>query len=88
MAITRDHENFNESMKWLLDPKTSGEAARLRNLQLWKIEQRPMLMKLCTQLDGNRGDAGRPFAGTVLGDSPTAPCCEKLPVELGRNPRG
>ncbi|OHT07870.1 hypothetical protein TRFO_23727 [Tritrichomonas foetus] len=43
LCLSRDSDNFNEYMKWMLDPRTSGEAARLRDLHLWKIEKRPRI---------------------------------------------
>jgi hypothetical protein len=81
MALTRDHESINEALRWVLDPKTAGEAARLRDLQLWRLEQRPRLFaKLCLPFNGDGAEGGRAVDTTVLADAPAQPCCEKLPV--------
>ena len=39
MKLTSDSESFNDHMTWMLDPNTSGEAARLRDLHVMRIER-------------------------------------------------
>jgi hypothetical protein len=78
IALTRDHELFNESLKWVLDPETADEAARLRDLQLWKLEHRPRnFVRLYAPFEE------KPHATqvTVIGKPPTEPCCERMPVK-------
>jgi hypothetical protein len=38
LSLTRDNDAFNESMRWMVDPRTSDEAARLRDLHLLRAE--------------------------------------------------
>ena len=38
LNLTRDSENFNDCMRWMLDQRTAGEAARLRDLHIMKME--------------------------------------------------
>jgi hypothetical protein len=40
LSATRDYESFNESVQWMLDPKTSAEAARIRDLHFAHCEGR------------------------------------------------
>jgi hypothetical protein len=40
LNATRDSESFNESVRWMLDPRTSIEAARLRDLHYIHCEGR------------------------------------------------
>lgn len=60
LNLTRDNESFNDCMRWMLDPATSGEAARLRDLHLMKMERRPrVFMRMCASYmqeeEENRG---------------------------------
>ena len=41
MCLSRDCDSFNEYMKWMVDPRTSDEAARIRDLHIMKMEKRP-----------------------------------------------
>ena len=41
MCLSRDYDSFNEYMKWMVDPRTSDEAARIRDLHIMKMEKRP-----------------------------------------------
>jgi hypothetical protein len=82
LAMSRDTESFNESLKWMLDPRTSAEAARLRDLHLVKVEHRPkMFLKMCATFEADDGEENRASRGTVLGLPPEAPSCEALPVD-------
>jgi hypothetical protein len=40
LSLTRDADGFNDTLRWMLNPKTTGELARLRDLQLAKAERR------------------------------------------------
>jgi hypothetical protein len=40
VAATREDQDFNQSLQWMLDSRTSPEVARLRDLQIWRREVR------------------------------------------------
>jgi hypothetical protein len=49
LSLTRDNEGFNDSMRWMLDSRTSGEAARLRDIHIMRFEGKSRsFMKLCS----------------------------------------
>jgi hypothetical protein len=82
IAMTRDIENFNEALKWMLNPKTSAEASRIRDLHLMKAEQRPrMLMRLCATIDEDDESSRSSCPPTVIAPPPDAPAREPLPVD-------
>jgi hypothetical protein len=85
LALTRDTESFNESLKWMLDPRTSSEAARLRDLRLVKVEHRPKLfLKMCSALEVDDGEESRKCGETVIGLPQGAPSCAALPANWSR----
>jgi hypothetical protein len=82
LSLTRDSESFNESLRWMLDPATSGEAARLRDLQLMRLEGRPRaIMKMCAPAGSEEGRVPRTDSSTVLGLPPKSPSVDALPME-------
>ena len=54
LSVTRDNDTFNECMRWILNPNTAAEAARLRDMHLIKMEKKPkMMMKMIMQLENS-----------------------------------
>jgi hypothetical protein len=48
LNLTRDQEGFNDSMRYLIDDRTSSEAARLRDLTLMRLHDKPRaFLKVC-----------------------------------------
>jgi hypothetical protein len=79
--LTRDRENLNECMRWMLDPSTSGEAARLRDLHMMKMEHRPRAFsKMCGAFLQSKGQ-GRTMIETKLSsERPKLPSTDALPT--------
>jgi hypothetical protein len=79
LNFTRDAETFNESLQWMLDPATSAEAGRLRDLQLMRLERSPAaFMRFYAPADEEcpvRSDSA-----TVLGLPPKSPSVDALPT--------
>lgn len=82
LNLTRDNESFNESMKWMLHPHTANEAARLRDIHLIKMEDKPKVyMKMKMPFENGKSDSC-PICTNQLNivDTPEAPSEEALPV--------
>jgi hypothetical protein len=80
LNLTRDADSFNESLQWFLNPTTSAEGARLRDLQLMRLEMRPTsFIRLCAPAD-EKGRVCTP--ATVLGLPPKSPSTDALPLSL------
>jgi hypothetical protein len=81
LNATRDIEAFNEALKWMFDPATSDEAARLRDLHLMRLERRPkglvkMYSSLLAREESNRSP---PIALRISYAPALAPSTEPLP---------
>lgn len=81
LSLTRDSDNFNNSMRWMLDPRTSNEASRLRDLHLMKMERkRKVFMRMCAPFV-NEGTAASSVGSTNTSyDAASEPSTEALPV--------
>ena len=65
LNLTRDSDTFNDCMRWMLDPRTSGEASRLRDLHLMKMERRPkVFMRMCAPFVSQEAKSTVPAATT------------------------
>jgi hypothetical protein len=81
--LTRDSESFNESLRWMLDPATAGESARLRDLQLMRLERRPRSMRrLCSPVLPEADSPPRTDSSTVLGLPLKSPSVDALPLTV------
>ena len=81
LNLTRDSDTFNDCMRWMLDPRTSGEAARLRDLHRMKMARRPKLfMRMCAPFVGEETRSNSlPAANTSYANA-TGPSTAALPV--------
>lgn len=82
LNLTRDNESFNESMKWMLHPHTANEAARLRDIHLIKMEDKPkvyMKMKMPFE-NGKENNCSICTNPLIIVDSPESPSEEALPI--------
>jgi hypothetical protein len=81
LNATRDAEAFNEALKWMLDPVTSNEAARLRDLHLMRLERRPKgLIKMYSPLLAREQSERSPAIAARIPCAPAlAPSTEPLP---------
>jgi hypothetical protein len=83
LSLTRDTETFNESLRWMLDPATTAEAARLRDLQLMRLERRPAaFMRLYAPTGLADDEPVRSDSSTVVGLPPKSPSVDALPLTL------
>ena len=81
LSLTRDSDNFNDCMRWMLDPRTSGEASRLRDLHLMKMERRPkVFMRMCAPFVNEETAGGSITCTNTTYSSATEPSTEALPV--------
>jgi hypothetical protein len=86
IILTRDHEGFNESLRWMLDPATAGEAARLRDLHLMRLDRRPrVLMKMYSPLMDDESPHGYHDAINLAYEPPRRPSTEALPTPWDRD---
>ena len=85
ITLTRDNENFSESIKSMIHPRTAREASRLKDLHLMKIERKPKLfMKLCAPF--LEKDANSEIESTTLllpEQQASEPSATALPVFWG-----
>jgi hypothetical protein len=83
LNLTRDADTFNESIRWMVDPATAAESARLRDLQLMRIERRPIaFIRLYAPARLEENCQVRPSSSTVLGLPPKSPSVDALPLAL------
>lgn len=80
--LTKDNDNFSDSMRWMLDPQTALEAARLRDLHMTKLEKRAkVFMKISAPF---LNDEGKPEALSLESyldyEAATEPSTEALPI--------
>jgi hypothetical protein len=81
MSLTRDHENLNECMRWMLDPSTSGEAARLRDLHMIKMEHRPRAFaRMCSAFQQSKGHGNSIGETKISSERPKFPSTDALPA--------
>ena len=81
LNLTRDSDTFNDCMRWMLDPRTNGEASRLRDLHMLKMERRSKLfMRMCAPFACEDTRASAIPAANTTYSSATAPSTEALPV--------
>jgi hypothetical protein len=81
LSLSRDSNEFNECVRWMLDTATAGEAARLRDLHLAKMERKPRIfMKMCSPFISEESEASSLNVPHTRYQSPLAPSTEALPV--------
>jgi hypothetical protein len=81
ISLTRDHEAFNECICSMLNPETSGEAARLRDLHLTRMESMPRpFARMCTPFLNQYTEAVMSPPTILSSQSPRSPSEEALPV--------
>jgi hypothetical protein len=79
--MTRDQENVRELIRWMLDPTTSGEAARLRDLHMIKAEQRPRsFAKVCSTFQQANRQGSTIGQTTISSERPQFPSTDALPA--------
>jgi hypothetical protein len=82
LHLTRDSENFNEALRYMLDPATAGEAARLRDVHLMRLERRPRAFaRFSSRAVMVEPERPRSDSSTVLGLAPKSPSVDALPFE-------
>jgi hypothetical protein len=82
LNLTRDSENFNEALRYMLDPATAGEAARLRDLHLMRLERRPRsFVRFFSPAGIGERERPRSDSSTVLGLPPKSPSVDALPID-------
>jgi hypothetical protein len=81
ISLTRDRDSLNETMQWMLDPGTSAEAARLRDLHMTRVEQRPRVYdRFCATFAAPEART-RPARGTKIAtEAPRSPSPDALPL--------
>jgi hypothetical protein len=78
--MSSDQSAFEERMALLLNPKIAPEKARLRDLLLARLGQKPgVIAKLWAYYKEGEG-CFKADAKTVVGDPPSGPSCDPLPV--------
>lgn len=81
ITLTRDNENFSESIKSMIHPRTAREASRLKDLHLMKLERKPKLfMKLCEPFIEKDTESKVEQSTLFLPDQATEPSTSALPV--------
>jgi hypothetical protein len=81
LSLTRDNESFNESMRWMLDSRTSGEAARLRDVHTMRVEGKARsFMKMCSPYLSQLHTPAIAHATITEYDVPSSPPTTPLPV--------
>jgi hypothetical protein len=81
LAITRDESGFDECVRSIVDPATSREAGRLRDLHSTKIEERSRLfIKMCSQYVQRERDARSGHVTVLSRHSPISPSTKPLPM--------
>ena len=81
LSLTLDSDKFNDCMRWMLDPRTSGEVSRLRDLHLMKMERRPkVFMRICAPFVNEETAGGSITCTNTSYSSATEPSTEALPV--------
>jgi hypothetical protein len=81
LSLTRGDSIFNDCVRSIVDPATSGEAARLRDLHMTRIERRPRaFMKICTQCLQGEADGRSRLATVIPEPSPISPSTNALPI--------
>jgi hypothetical protein len=87
-TATRDSEAFNDSVGAILNPATTRQVARLRDLNWRALERRPkQFQRLCAVIMETE-PVGVPLHPTVIMETaPLAPSEEALPVSWNRDRR-
>jgi hypothetical protein len=81
MSLSRDHEGFNDSVRWMLDSTTAAEAGRLRDLHLMRLESRsPRFITIYMSYMNMMNNPCCDSVTTASYESPTAPSTEALPI--------
>jgi hypothetical protein len=81
LHLTRDEDNFKESIQFLLDPTTSGETARLRDLHMARLERRPRaFMKMCNDFSHKKAERRSSSGTRISTQTPTSPSTDALPL--------
>jgi hypothetical protein len=81
LSLTRDSDSFNDSLRWMLDAKTNGEAARLRDLQMVRVERKSRLFRRISSAVVNEETCSGITAPLVIDYPPASePSTEPLPV--------
>lgn len=81
LFVTRDNETFSNQLKWLLNPKTVLEASRIRDLHLFKLENKPTLYrKFCQPFIKLNCESKTQQSTVTLPEQPTEPSTDELPI--------
>jgi hypothetical protein len=80
ISVTRDSDSFNDSLQWMLNPNTTGESARLRDLHFLNIERRPRVLLKMSATFAKEQSAAQSPALVMDYSMPTRPSCQPLPV--------
>jgi hypothetical protein len=81
MALTREYENFNECVRWILSPTTSAESARLRDLHRMTVEDRQWMPRATKSRHSDREPYSPASNLTMISyDAPLSPMTSPLPV--------
>jgi hypothetical protein len=79
--VTGDSQAFTERMKTICDPKLSPELARLRDLRMLRLSDRPGMMRAVASLHRSLQGAPRRFVEKSVTEwTSVAPNVEPLPV--------
>jgi hypothetical protein len=81
IAATRDEDDLKETLKWMLDPRTGPEVARLRDIEVYRAEGRPKCHRARQFTFGPViGRTHRPLQTKIDYQEACAPTTEALPV--------
>lgn len=83
MHLTRDSDNFSEKVRTFLNPNIASEVARLRDLQMTKIERQPKLFQKLTKPYRNQEKQQETEIKDTLyiqTEKKTEPSTEPLPI--------
>jgi hypothetical protein len=81
LSLTRDCESFNEALEWMLNPRTSLEAARLRDVHHLRAENMPRTFARWVAPLAGRGERSPATPSSRVDYAPpTEPAAEALPV--------
>ena len=77
--VTEDNEAFGERMRMMGNPKVAREYARLRDLKVMKLRNKPSLLSRLDAINSQYEQIKRPQEKTVLGERAKAPNEDPLP---------
>lgn len=88
LQLTRDSDHIKQKIKWMLNPSTAKETCRLRDLQLFKIENRARLYKKITKetIEDFQEQAENPFQTVLKKNCEEEPSDKPLPFVFNQEP--